>query len=101
MFAVPAFAHHQPVTVALASKPTLAAGKPWGLMLVVKQDGKAIARKPLLQAQLGGTKRAFSTLATARKGYYRARVTLPRAGNWVLTAKVGRRIVALGKLTVR
>ena len=80
---------------------TLNAGKPWGLMLVVKQDGKAIARKPLLQAQLGATKRSFRTEATGRKGYYRARVTLPRAGKWIMTAKVGRRTEALGKLTVR
>jgi hypothetical protein len=101
VLAVPAFAHHEPVKVTLASKPTLNAGKPWGLMLVVKQDGKAIARKPLLQAQLGATKRSFNTVATARKGYYRARVTLPRAGKWILTAKLGRRIDALGKLTVR
>ena len=101
VLAVPAFAHHEPVEVALASKPTLNAGKPWGLMLVVTQDGKRIARKPVLQAQLGGTKRSFATVATGRKGFYRARVTLPRAGKWVLTAKLGRRIDALGKLTVR
>jgi hypothetical protein len=100
VLAVPAFAHHEPVKVTLASKPALKAGKPWGLMLVVKQDGKPIARKPALQAQLGGSKRLFNTVATSRKGYYRARVTLPRAGKWILTARLGRRSNVLGKITV-
>jgi hypothetical protein len=99
--ATPALAHHQPVTVALAARPTLTASVPWGLMLVVREDGKPIARRPRLHATLGSTKRSFAARTTARRGYYRVRVVLPRPGRWTLAAQVGRRTEALGRIRVR
>jgi hypothetical protein len=99
--AFPAFAHHKPIVVALVARPPLKAKQPWGLTLVVTQDGKPIARQPRLHATLGGMKRSFRSEATGRRGYYRVRVVLPKAGRWTLAAQVGRRTEALGRIRVR
>jgi hypothetical protein len=77
------------------------AGKPWGLTLVVRQDGKPLARKPRLHVSLGALERSFATRLTTRRGYYRVRVVFPRAGKWRLAARVGRRTEALGSISVR
>jgi hypothetical protein len=100
--ALSAAAHHTPVTVTLASRPSaIPARTPWRLMLVVRQDGKPISRRPRLEATLGPMKRSFAAQATARRGFYRVRVVFPRAGRWTLAARLGRRSDALGRVTVR
>jgi hypothetical protein len=99
--AAPAAAHHKPVTVSLLARPSLTAGKPWKLVLVVRQDGKPIARRPRLHAKLGSASHSFASQRTTRRGYYRVRVVLHQPGKWTLAAQVGRRTEALGRLMVR
>jgi mono/diheme cytochrome c family protein len=63
------------------------AGKPMALTFTVRQHGvtPTSGLKPSIVAASGGTRFETAAAATPKEGQYAAAITLPSAGQWVLT----------------
>lgn len=99
--AMPAAGKSGPLKVSLGSRPIgLTAGDVWTATVRVHRAGRPAAVRPTLLARAAGRTRTFSSRAV-RRGVYRARVVLPEAGRWALSARAGGRSFALGRVAVR
>ena len=84
-----------PPTVRLHAPPEIVAGRSWQAVVTVRPATRAGVR---LVARLGRTQRVFAARGSGTT--YRARVVLPTAGRWVLSARVGAKNVRLRAVTV-
>ncbi len=91
-----------PLTVRLVSRPaSLTAGTPWTATVAIRRAGKPLlGARVALTARLGSEGRSAQARSTGR-GLYRARLVLPTAGRWLLTARVSTRSFELGAVLVR
>jgi DNA-binding beta-propeller fold protein YncE len=90
-----------PLAVRLGSRPPgLVVGQAWTATLLVRRGPRRVAARPTLVARSGELSRSFKTRPVGR-GRYRSVVRLRLAGAWTLSARIGRRTFALGRITVR
>ena len=77
------------------------AGRQWTATVAVRNGRKPFVGRVTFVLAGDAGRRAFPARHTARAGRYRARITFPTGGEWVLSVRAGRRTVRLLTADVR
>lgn len=77
------------------------AGRLWTATVVVREGRKPFAGRVSLLVAGDAGRRAFPARRAGRPGRYRARITFPAGGQWVVSVRAGGRVIRLVTTDVR